>query len=108
MKGFFQIVWVVLFFGCQNNSQPTGNMPSAPQVLVEKIPMDNFELINSKSERIGQNINTMELYVPKGTIDIEALKALCRKRKSGNARQLPQYSYPGSAPGPPHWQDSCR
>jgi hypothetical protein len=50
--------------------------------IIQKEQIDAFDLVNSKSEHIGEHINTMELYVSKSSFDIDALKRLCSKRKS--------------------------
>lgn len=41
-----------------------------------------FELVNSKTERQGQNINLMDLYVVKGEkLKIDSLRLLCIEKK---------------------------
>jgi len=55
------------------------NPPTKPPIN----PMDYFELINTKSEKVGERTNTMELYAPKSdSIHLDALKALCKSRKT--------------------------
>jgi hypothetical protein len=64
---------VTLMLSCENGSHSA----TAPKDLSQ-----SFELVKSKSEKVGEHLNTMDLYVPKGELDLEALKALCHKRKS--------------------------
>lgn len=41
-----------------------------------------FQLVDQKYQSPGQNLNKMELYIPTGDIEVEALKQFCLSKKT--------------------------
>ena len=90
MKLDFQFIAIAIIFtllGCTNSNPTVISQQELPieksktDPIVKKTPKgsDNyFKLVKVKTERN----NKMELYVPKGKINNDALKELCQKKKS--------------------------
>lgn len=71
------IFLVQIILGCSE----TRREDKKQEVKVREDKNYPFELINSKFETIGTNINKMDLYVPLGKLEVNKLKELSKDRK---------------------------
>lgn len=84
MKYLMPFILTIALTACSggsNNSQ-TDIQTTEEVNQISPASTDKFEFIDTKTEQVGDNANTMELYSPIGQLDLDALKSLCADRKN--------------------------
>lgn len=79
----FSLLFIIFFsLGCQSKPTEKNGSQSVNQQVEPPIPtFQHFRLLESKVEKKGENVNTMELYYILDKYDLEELRRLCFYKK---------------------------